>query len=76
MRDTGWRGTVIANRTLSVGPGRTSITLRAWLSDEGADVFGTIDLNVLDAPAANAKRAAEDALRQLCRDTLACLGDG
>lgn len=84
MRDTGWQ----ADGTRDVGDFRlaayaspgTMDSFRARLFHVGSDgdaeiehdLCGPIGAATLD----DAKRAAEDALRQFCRDTLACLGDG
>lgn len=78
VRDTGCvgRDTVMARRTITTADGRTSFTMRMWGVDGGWDVFGTVDVNFPNAAPEGAKRAAEDALRTLCRDTLAALGDG
>lgn len=75
VRDTGWRrGTVRPWHTRAVGP-----------FDLDARDGGEFDVNVnravtmapfVPGDLESAKRAAEDALRTLCRDTLTALGDG
>ena len=72
MRDTGWQNNC---RALSDDKLDVRIRLTVW-PDAGFVVVGDFnfaDSGVLDV---DAKRAAEDALRKLCRDTLAALGDG
>lgn len=77
VRDTGWRRDDPAKpwcESRQVGPfllDITKISVRVW----GANgCLHTEDR--LTRPRASAKRAAEDALRTLCRDTLTALGDG
>lgn len=70
MRDSGWMG---VRRRIAADHGRTSITLRTWGDDGGWDVFGGIDMAHDSTPPDQARAAAEDALRQFCKDTLAAL---
>lgn len=72
MRDTGWQDD---HRVLSDDKLDVRITLIVW-PDAGFVVVGDFNFADGDVLDIDAKRAAEDALRKLCRDTLACLGDG
>ena len=73
MRDTGWVGNIRRFRTAEF---RTSIMLRTWDTVDGFELFGHVSERDDHAPSETARRAAEDALRSLCRDVLAALGDG
>ena len=71
LRDTGWRDNC---RVLSDDKLDVRIRLTVW---PGAGFFVVGDFNFADGGVLDidAKRAAEDALRKLCRDTLAALGE-
>ena len=80
VRDTGWIGDETRQRRdidgrwglwVAASAGRWFAGIAFTGADDWCPVMESIECADLDA----AKRAAEDALRQLCRDTLKALGE-
>jgi len=73
VRDTGW---VKGRRTISFRDSGATIFLTAWPEGEWTLTIEAESQGAGVPDAAVQQRAAEDALRTLCRDTLKALGDG